>query len=174
MAAVPLERFHNLLEIPAAGYELDIVPGLEELRALAEWADVDEVPSLKAHVSVRAQSKTRFFEEIQLDADVVQSCVVTLQPVRTHIARSFTRVLHLRPGVERFADGGQVAATVVAEDSPDEIDSPVYDLGTPLREELALAIDPYPRAPGVVFESPADEDRPESPFAALRKFKRCS
>ena len=94
----------------------------------------------------------------------------SLQAMLSHIVRSFTRVLHLTPGVERFADkGGAVAAAPVGEDSPDEIDSPVYDLGTPLREELLLAIDPYPRAPGVAFEPPADEDHPESPFAVLKK-----
>jgi hypothetical protein len=172
MSSVPLERFHDLSAVPAAGYEFDIVPGAEELRALAKWAGVDEVTRLRAHVFVHAQSKTRFVEETRFDADIVQSCVVTLDPVHNHIARSFTRVLQLLPGVDRFADQGRaVAAAPVGEDSPDEIDSPVYDLGTPLREELALMIDPYPRAPGVAFEPPADEDYPESPFAVLKKLK---
>jgi hypothetical protein len=79
------------------------------------------------------------------------------------------------PGVQRFADkGGPVTSPAAAEDTPDEIESPVYDLGTALREELVLAIDPYPRAPGVAFEAPADEIRPESPFAVLEKLKRPS
>lgn len=173
MSALPLERFHDLSAIPVAGYEVDIVPGTDELRALARWAGVDEITQLKAHVLVHAQSKTRFLEEVQLDADVVQRCVVTLQPVRTHIARSFTRALHLMPGVQRYAEkGGVVSSTAVAEDTPDEIDNPVYDLGTPLREELTLAIDPYPRAAGVAFVPPGDDDHPESPFAALEKLKR--
>lgn len=172
MSALPLERFHDLSDIPIAGRELDIVPGTDERRALAKWAGVDEITHLKAHVFLRKQSKTRFLEEVQFEADIVQSCVVTLQPVRTHIARNFTRVLHLMPSVPRVADsGGPVSAAVVVEDTPDEIDSPVYDLGTPLREEFALAIDPYPRAPGVAFEPPGDDDRPESPFAALGKLK---
>lgn len=175
MSALPLERFFDLSAIPAAGYELDIAPGTEELRALAKWAGVDEVSRMTAHIVVRAQSKTRFLEETQFDADIVQSCVVTLQPVRTHIARSFARLLHLTPGVQRFVDkGGAVTAISVAEDAPDEIDSPIYDLGTPLREEFALAIDPYPRAPGVSFEPPAEDDQRESPFAALEKLKRRS
>ena len=175
MSAVPLERFHDLSALPTAGYEFDIVPGKEELQTLAKWAGVDEVLRLRAHVFVRPQSKTRFLEETQFDADIVQSCVVTLQPVRTHIARSFTRALHLTLVLQRFADkGGVVATTTASEDLSDEIDSPVYDLGTPLREELALAINPYPRAPGVAFEPPPDEGRPESPFAVLDKLKRRS
>ena len=175
MSAVPLERIHNLSDLPDAGYELDINPGTEELRTLAKWAGVDEVCNLHAHIFVRAQSKTRFLEETEFEADIVQSCVVTLEPVHTHIARSVTRTLHLLPGVQHFADrGGPVSGSAVAEEAPDEIESPVYDLATPLREELVLAIDRYPRAPGVAFEPPADEDRPESPFAALEKLRRRS
>lgn len=175
MATLPLEHLHDLTTIPVSGYELDVVPGADELRALAEWAGVDEVTRLNAHVSVRAQSRTRFLEEAEFEADIVQSCVVTLQPVRTHIARDFTRVLNLTPGARHFADkASPVSAASVAEDTPDEIDSPVYDLGTPLREELALAIDPYPRAPGVAFEAPADDDHTESPFSVLKKMQHGS
>ena len=175
MSTVPLERFHDLSDVHEPGYTLDIAPGPEELRALAKWAGVEEVTRLHAHIEVHAHSRTRFTEEIAFEADIVQSCVVTLQPVHTHIARKLTRALHVMPGVERFADkGGSVPSASVGDDSPDEIDSPVYDLGTPLREELVLAIDPYPRAPGVAFEPPADDDHPESPFAILEKLKRGS
>ena len=175
MSSVPLERLHDLAGVPEAGYTLDVAPGPDELRALAKWAGVEEVPRFSAHIFVRAQSRTRFLEETQFEADVVQPCVVTLEPVHTHIARSFTRVLHLTPGVHRFSDrGGPVEAAALGEDSPDEIDSPLYDLGTALREEFVLAIDPYPRAPGVAFEAPADEDHAESPFAVLEKLKRGS
>jgi hypothetical protein len=39
-------------------------------------------------------------------------------------------------------------------------------------EELNLALDPYPRAPGVTFEAPKDEPKAaESPFAVLAKLK---
>jgi uncharacterized metal-binding protein YceD (DUF177 family) len=173
MRTVPLQRFHDLSGLPDAGYEIDIAPGTEELRALAKWAGVEEVSNLRAHIFVRAQSKTRFLVETQFEADIVQSCVVTLQPVHTHTVRNVTRALHLVPGIAHLVDnGGAVPAAAVAEDSPDEIDSPVYDLGTPLREELVLAIDPYPRAAGVAFQPPADEDHPESPFAVLEKLKR--
>ncbi len=40
------------------------------------------------------------------------------------------------------------------EDAPEEIDSLHYDLAAPLVEEFVLAIDPYPRAPGVAFRGP--------------------
>jgi len=58
------------------------------------------------------------------------------------------------------------------DDVPEEISSLHYDLAAPLVEELVLAIDPYPRAPGVEFAPPEDgEQAPESPFAVLKGLK---
>jgi uncharacterized metal-binding protein YceD (DUF177 family) len=171
-AGIPLERFHDLSDIPDAGYETDIVARPDELTRLAEWAGVDEVSRLAAHVVVRPQSRTRYLLEADLDANVVQSCVVTLEPVRTHIERHFERTLHLAPRVSDFPDkGGQVPPASAGDEAPDEIESTRFDLSGPLREEFALAIDPYPRAPGVEFEPPTDADRPESPFAILEKIR---
>jgi len=170
MTTIPLQRFHDLSDIPASGYETDITASPDELKRLAEWAGVDAVSHLTGHIRVRAQSRTTYHLETEFEADVEQACVVTLEPVHSHIARNFTRTLHLTPGLHRYADkGGLVTSTSVEEDAPDEIESLRYDLAAPLREELALAIDPYPRAPGVEFEPPADEDHTDTPFAALGK-----
>jgi hypothetical protein len=172
-AAIPLERLHDLGKVPEAGFEIDIAANPEERKALAAWVGVEEVVQLSGHVLVRPQSRTRFVLETDLDADVVQSCVVTLAPVRSHIERHFARTLQLSPRFSGSAEkGGQVAPASADEDAPDEIDSTRYDLAGPLREEFTLAIDPYPRAPGVEFNSSDDTDRPESPFAILGKLRR--
>ena len=58
---------------------------------------------------------------------------------------------------------------------PEEIASLHYDVAAPLLEELVLAIDPYPRAPGVEFETPQEPaETRENPFAALKSLKRQS
>ena len=50
--------------------------------------------------------------------------------------------------------------------------SPHVDLAAPLLEELTLALDPYPRAPGVAFAALKDEAAPTAnPFAVLAKLK---
>lgn len=173
ISAIPLERFHDLTGLSDAGFDTRIVATPEERQRLAEWAAVDEVLRLEARISVRPKSKTRFELETDFVADVVQSCVVTLEPVTSHIAQTFTRELHLEPRLQRLADKGGLVAPAAAEDEvPEEIACTSYDLAGPLREEFALAIDPYPRAPGVAFEPPADaKDQPESPFAVLEKLK---
>jgi hypothetical protein len=56
------------------------------------------------------------------------------------------------------------------DEAPEEIESTRYDVAGPVLEEFSLAIDPYPRAPGVAYEPPPDE-KPESPFAVLARLK---
>ncbi|HEY3638283.1 MAG TPA: YceD family protein [Rhizomicrobium sp.] len=172
MTTIPLERFIDLSDVRDPGYETDITATPEELKRLTEWAGVDEVTRLEGHVKVHAQSRTTYQLETDFEADVVQACVVTLEPVHSHIARNFTRTLHITPSLQRYPDkGGLVPSASVEEDAPDEIESLRYDLAAPLREEFALAIDPYPRAPGVEFETPDDGDKTDSPFAALEQLK---
>jgi hypothetical protein len=66
---------------------------------------------------------------------------------------------------------GRITQTCVI--SLEEFDADVeeifqVDLGEAAAEQLGLALDPYPRMPGV--EMPAAEDEPEPhPFAALRR-----
>jgi hypothetical protein len=83
-------------------------------------------------------------------------------------------VLHLIPNVHRFADkGGAVTLDAADDDAPEEIERSRYDVAGPLLEEFVLAIDPYPRSPGVAFELPETESiKPESPFAVLSRLKR--
>jgi hypothetical protein len=172
MTTIPFERFHDLSAVPHSGYETDIIASPEELKRLAEWAGVDEVSRVGGHIRVHPQSRTTYMLETDFEADIVQSCVVTLEPVQSRIARTFTRTLHVSPDLHRYDDkGGLVTAAAVEEATPDEIESLRYDLAAPLREELALAIDPYPRAPGVEFEPPGDGDGQGSPFAVLDKLR---
>lgn len=169
----PITRIYDLADLSEAGYEASIVANAKELEHAGEWVGVEKLDRFEGRIELTRLSQNRFLYEADLDADVVQSCVVTLKPVKTHIARSFSRELHLLPGAHRFADKGGVVTFAAAEDeAPEEIESSRYDLAGPLLEELVLGIDPYPRADGVVFEPPAaDSDKPESPFAILKSLK---
>lgn len=163
MREFPISQTYELGRLAGAGDEVTIAPSKEDLARIAAWADLDAVESLRARIDLGKVTATHFTLDIVLDADIVQSCVVTLDPVRSHIERAFTRELFLAPTAE---------IAPVDEDGREQIESLRYDLAVPVLEELALAIDPYPRAPGVAFEAPAEEaDQPDHPFAALKKLK---
>ena len=61
-----------------------------------------------------------------------------------------------------------------SDDPPDPIVRGGIDLGQVAVEFLSLALEPYPRTPGMDIAAPqaaADAARPASPFAGLAKLK---
>jgi len=129
---------------------------------------VDAVRAFSSEVTLKRLSQTHFVFEADLDADIVQSCIVTLEPIETHISRHIARELHLVRRLDTAS--GELTLSAGDDDVPETITSPDYDLAAPLLEEFALAIDPYPRKEGAAFTPPeAPEEPPENPFAALKR-----
>jgi hypothetical protein len=170
MSEFPITHPYELGRLSQAGDEVTIAPGKEDLERIANWAGIDAVDSLTAKIELRKLTATRFAFDADFVAGIVQSCVVTLEPVRTRIERRFSRDLLLTPTAQHPVKEIDIAP--VDEDGREEIASLRYDLAVPVLEELALAIEPYPRAPGVAFEPPPDPDAAEvHPFAALESLK---
>ncbi len=169
----PIQQFFELTHISAAGEEIIVAAKPDAFAALAKWGDVDAVTKFEGRVTLEKLTQTRFSYDAELIADVAQSCVVTLGRVQSRIKRKFSRTLVLsqRPGGARET----VIVSPTDDDSPEEIESTRFDLAEPLLEEFLLAIDPYPRAKGVVYEPPPAENPPEaSPFAVLKQLKQGS
>lgn len=171
----PIERFYDLSRLSEAGFEADIAADTEDRAGLAAWASVARVDKFEARVALQRLAPNRFSYRAQLVAEIVQSCTVTLEPVSSRLNLEFGRTLHLVPHFKKLAEtlGGELGNGAGDDEAPDEIDDPLFDLAVPLLEEFVLAIDPYPRAPGVAFEpAPAERDWSESPFAVLKTLKR--
>ncbi|HSZ11243.1 MAG TPA: hypothetical protein VK759_03660 [Rhizomicrobium sp.] len=171
----PLERFFDLAMLSQAGAEIAITPQADDLVRLAEWADVEAIAKFDATVNLKKLSPTRFAYTARFTADIVQACVVTLEPVTSHLEKEFMRELHLvsvRASARFAAIGADLDVTSTADESPEEIESPRYDVAGPVLEEFVLAIDPYPRREGIEFAEPkTQEPKPESPFAVLKELK---
>ena len=148
-AVVGLEgRTERIAATPAERDALARRLGLLELASFA--AEVTVVPAPGGELRARGS----------LRAEVVQECVVTLDPVPSVVAAALDWRI-LPPGEE---------ASDLLDDGPDEIESEpdgTVDLGEALAQELSLALDPYPRAPGAELPEAA-RDAAENPFAALR------
>jgi len=172
-APLPIEHFTDLRHLGQAGARVTIAVEGADLVRLAHWAEVDAVDSFVATIDLTKLSKTRFQLAGHLHAEIVQSCVVTLAPVRSHITRDFMRELHLMSRARHMPEPPVILTLTPGDDeAPEEIESPSYDLATPVLEELILGIDPYPRAPGVSFAAArTGEATPASPFAALKALK---
>lgn len=174
----PIRHFYDLSDLSEAGDEVRVAATADELPALADWFDVEAVEHLEAVVTLTRKGRHRFLYEAVLTADLVQSCVVSLEPVRSHHELHFSRDLHVRPRPSRHRaveeeKGGILTLAAGEDEVPEELDSSRYDLAAPLLEELSLDIDLYPRAEGVEFEAPKDGNPEEQgPFAALTRLKR--
>lgn len=169
----PFERFYDLADLGRAGAEIAIALTDAERKRLAEWAGIDEVEAFQGIVTLKKNSATRFVYAARFSAAIRQSCVVTLEPVRSEIEGEVTRDLYISSAVRHALpkDAGAPLPSI-DDEVTEEIEGPNYDLAVPLLEEVSLAIDPYPRAPGVAFEPPDDmKEKPESPFAALKALK---
>jgi uncharacterized metal-binding protein YceD (DUF177 family) len=169
---LPISRPYNLNRLGQAGDEMAFTTTEEERAALARFTEVPRIESFAGRVELKKLSSTRFRLAFTLEADIAQSCVVTLVDVPAHIALRFMRELHFSAPLRRTADLPAAADIPLDDDLPEEIDSLHYDLAAPLVEEFVLALDPYPRAPGVEFEPRIEgEEAPENPFAVLKGLK---
>jgi len=169
----PFEYEYDLAGLGRNGAELALVADPDARTRIAKWAEIATVESFGATVQLRKQSANRFSLDADLTADVVQECVVTLEPVKSRIEKRVHRELHLAHRTRHQPDEVIPLVAGAGDDEvPEEIESLQYDLAGPLLEELVLALDPYPRAPGVEFAAPATtEPARENPFAVLKSLK---
>lgn len=178
MTEAEFSRPISIEDVPAQGRHWTISATPAECRALAERYGIPEVERLEATLKVRPVTRTETFKvEGTLTAAVVQTCVVTLEPVRQSVMESFAVVF----GPDRRAEeGGEEGQDLVidlgAEEPPDPIIAGKIDLGEVTAEHLALALDPFPRAEGAEMQGFEDFPEPEEtvtnrPFAVLAEFR---
>jgi len=136
---------------------------------IARALDLQALDRLEAEVSL-APTAEGYEARGTLHAELTQTCGVTLEPLPADLRTDFA-VRFVEAGEAEPAEPAhEVVVTLEDEDPPDVIEGGVVDLGAYVVEHLALALDPFPRKPGAVFEAPAQEAEP-SPFAALARLK---
>jgi uncharacterized metal-binding protein YceD (DUF177 family) len=107
----------------------------------------------------------------EVAATVEQTCVVSLEPMTSEV-REPIDIAFVPPRSDERADETEEELDPVAADEPEPLVDGIVDLGVAATEFLLLAIDPYPRRPGMVFEPPKVEDSGANPFAALAALKK--
>lgn len=116
--------------------------------------------------------------DAHIAAQATQSCVVTLEPVGEEIDERFT--LEFADSVATAAIEKELELDPEAADPPDPLEGEAVDIGEAAAEQLALALDPYPRAPGASLPEETPEETGESeasepkssPFLALARLVR--
>ncbi len=166
----------------------EIAASEAECRALAVRFRLESVGRLSASVHLtrlRGHESGMVRVRGTLAAEVVQTCVVTLEPVPVTVSDTFGALF--APDIPESEAEVTLDPFALDEDSPEPLIDGVIDIGELTAQHLSLALDPYPRAPGVAFsgfdddgaldsdgaaETQADAPPVSSPFGALLALKR--
>ncbi len=155
--------------LPAEEAVFDIAATPAERAALARRFDLLRLERLEAQVRLTRLAGGLLRLSATLSAAVVQSCVVTLEPVPGQVADRFALI---------YGPAGSAPGEVTwdgEEELVEPLSGSVLDIGEAVAQQLSLALDPYPRAPGAdTTEQVGDEGGTMSPFAALAKWKKKS
>jgi uncharacterized metal-binding protein YceD (DUF177 family) len=149
--------------VGASGLHVTVEAGTAECAALARRMNLPAVLSLTCRFHLERDTADTLIARGHLVAEVVQTCIVSLDDFASSVEERFT--------VRCVPDGHE--SEDIDPEAPDEITyvDGMLDLGEAAAEQLALALDPYPRAPGAELSELEAEADPR-PFAALDALKR--
>ncbi len=172
--AVEFSRVVTIEQVGEAGFDLNLSATPAECAALARRFDLIALEGLTAEARLRrVRGGTLVRLSATLSADVVQACVVTLEPVRSRVQDSFS--LSYAP------DAGlpvrEIVVSVNDEEEGKTLDNGAIDVGEAVAQQLSLALDPYPRAAGAdpsqfTGDDPIEDEKAQAqPFAVLAALK---
>ncbi|MGE4253197.1 MAG: DUF177 domain-containing protein [Parvibaculaceae bacterium] len=106
-------------------------------------------------------------------ADLDQTCVVSLDMFRSTLSDGFEGYF-LPAGTSAGANGALIEAG-----DAEPFENGIIDMGEVVAEAVALALDPYPKKPGVTFADVIEGEAPEAgnevernPFAGLSRLRK--
>ena len=159
-----LHRPLSLDRIGPNGLDYTVEASPAECAALAERMMLPAVLALSCSFHLIREGRDTVLARGVLRARVTQTCVVSLDDFDASVEEVFQ---------VSFVPAGDETDDVDPE-GEDEIpfEGNTIDLGEAAAEQLALALDPYPRMPGVELPEMEEEAEPEAlpnPFAALKR-----
>ena len=173
--ALEFSRVVDVTALQGKRTEMILEASEEECAALARRFGVERISNFKATVVLTPYSSgNKVVMKASFGADVLQACVVTLEPLTNRAQGEF--VAEFVP--DAFLEtSGEIEFDVAQDDPPEPIIDGKIEIGELIAQNLGLEIDPFPRAPGVVFDGlrvGADDESEaprRNPFAVLEKLK---
>lgn len=157
--------------VPDKPREENVTATPAECEALAKRLELRELESLSADLTIRRVSGGSVLRIAgRIKAEVVQSCVVSLQDVPASVDAAFETFFRQDAGGDHL-QAKELSFTAEDEDAPEMIENGVIDLGELVTQYLSLNLEPYPRAPGVSLAAQLANlegvEEKRNPFAVL-------
>lgn len=173
----------SVQRLPQKGLDVKIEANSREREALRDFHGLEDVKSFRADLQISPWKKDGVRVRGVVQAEIVQSCVVTLEPIQTRIDTKIDTIFV--PENSRLArlpldENGELIIDAEGPDIPETFSGDTLDAGAIAEEFFELAIDPYPHkegteaGPPVVVDYGVDDDSGKSanPFEALKDWKQ--
>ena len=174
-AATPPEfsRPFEVAELEDGELVREITADEGELAALQRRFAIEALHGVSAKLTIAAAGEGVVQVSGTVRAKLSQICIVTLDPVDEEVAETIA-VTYLPPGVEE--PHGGLEGDLEAPDEYEAFDGVSIDLGELTAQQIAAAINPYPRKDGVIFGNQGqlgdnDPEERDNPFAVLEALK---
>ncbi len=161
---------HETTDIPAGGLHRERAASEAERADIAKALGLVSLDRLAATYDIRSITGGGWRLQGRIDANVVQSCVVTLEPIAGTVGESFN-VEFWR--ADETGPGGDDQSVLHGPDV-EPLHGDTIVAGRIVFETLSGAIDPYPRKDGATFDwndKAAEDNAKTSPFSVLSRLK---
>mgnify|MGYP001569292237 CR=1 FL=1 len=177
-------RFFNLDLVEKRATEEKIEASSEECHLLAKRFSIIEVVSLKASCVLNRRKQKEagdFLLRVNMEAEIVQSCVMTLNNVHESIHENFSIIFQISAIKCDENDESKEVFFNIDDEDIEYIEDKEIDLGEYVAEYLSLYMNAYPRQSDVkgkelgykilTEDDVSDEPKKENPFAVLEELK---
>lgn len=175
-------RIVNLDLVEKKPIEKNIEASKEECLLLAERFSIIEVISLKANcfLNRRKQKETGdYLLRVKMDAEIIQSCVVTLNNVYESINEEFSIIFQKKSPRSDNNNESQEVVFNIDDDDIEYIENNDVDLGGYVAEYLSLNMNTYPRQNDIKSQElgykilredeVVEKSEKKNPFAVLKE-----
>lgn len=169
---IEFSRPLDVTRVPPQGCTETVTADPKECLALAERFGLPAIHSLTAELKVSRWRGEGLKFKGHIKADIDQACVVSLDVFRSMLEDRFES--YFLPA--RSVAGADEAA--IEESDAEPFENGIIDMGEVVAEATALALDPYPKKPGVDFtdrlepeSEPTGDESSRNPFAGLSRLK---
>lgn len=178
----PISHPINVTKLPSKGMNLEIKPDVDQRAALARFNDVVSIEDLASVLTITRWQRDGLRVKGDIQASLTQACTVTLEPVSQYLETDIDAVFipegsKLHKTLEK-GEAHEILVDPEGDDAPETFEHPWLDVGDVVQEFFALAIDPWPRAPGAddLEDLGASDEQTEpaekpNPFASLAQLK---
>ncbi|EYS92092.1 hypothetical protein X471_00381 [Bartonella bacilliformis str. Heidi Mejia] len=168
----------SVSSLPVKGIKVHICADQQECAHLAKNHDLLEVKFCEGEFQILPWKKRGVYIKGLLRANIIQSCVVTLEPLENNIHENIEVVFVpegsnlLKP--EMLEDTGELFLDAEGPDAPEIFYGDKIDIGAIVEEFFELSIDRYPRKENIsmnILENSEDIEEKSSPFSILKEWR---